>query len=158
MFGVAGAAVAAPLVAAAPAMAGSRGDEAAARLARLEATNAIRELADLFVRHVNAGRRDHAEKLFVDPGKAMADASLRSLVADPLGPPVSTELAEGGGTAILRAPYTVHTERAMEGEGTLVDMLRQIGEDHVRRTAPRTLELACVKHDGAWRIASATLA
>jgi hypothetical protein len=155
-FGHAGAALAAPLTAAA---AGPQTptDDSAARLAALEDANAIRALQREYVRLVNAGAHAEAARLFAAPAAAPIDASLRRLAADRFAAHDVIEVAADGATAAAYFECTVETETALVGSYTLVDMLRVQGEGALRAAEQRALETSYVKRGGAWKIASLVL-
>src|SRR5690606_15754667 len=95
-----GAAAAAPLAAAAPAVAQT--DDTAERLARLEDMEAIRALHAALLRAVNSRDADAARALSADPQAAPIAPNLRRIVLDhrPEGAPVQPAAANRGhGTA-----------------------------------------------------------
>jgi hypothetical protein len=156
VFGAAGAVVAAPIAAAAPAAASVGRSDIEARLALLEDMSSIRELQTALVRRLNAGRRAEVAALFAHPGKSL-DASIVGLSADPLGEPAVIDIAEDRLTARARASCTVRTERPIEPRCSLVDMAREQGEGVVRRADRGELEATYVKIGGDWKIASAEI-
>jgi hypothetical protein len=152
-----GAMAAAPFVAATPAAAARLGDDSAAKLARLEAMNAMRDVHGAFVRAVNARRPADAAALFADPKAASLDSTLTGLAADPAAAE-TWDIAADGRSATLRTAMTVKTETPLL-PCPLVEMAKLQGEGVCRQTASRTLETAFVKtEDGAWKIERAALA
>jgi hypothetical protein len=159
-LGQAGAAVAVPLAAAAPLGGGAReaaADTSAARLAVLEDLNAIRALQRAYAQLVNADAHEEAARLFVEPASAPRDTGVRRLVADMFAANDAVELAPDGRSATARLECTVEIETVIDGQGTLLDMLRQQGEGTRRTAEPRVLEARYVKRRDTWRIASLAL-
>jgi hypothetical protein len=149
---VAGATLAAPAAAVAGVPAAQRpGDDA--RLAALEAVEAIRTLQREYARLVNAGAHAQAARLFVTPAAAAIDETVRRLAADRFAAHERIELAQGGQAATARFECTVETATPIAGRYTLVDMLRDQGEGALRTVGRRVLDSAYVKTDGAWKIA-----
>jgi hypothetical protein len=159
-FGQAGAVLSAPLTATAAVAAGAQRadvDSSAARLAVLEDVNAIRALQRRYAQLVNAGAHAEAAALFAQPADAPMDASVRRLAADRFAARDVVAVASEGATATARLECTVETETAIDGAGTLVDMLRAQGEGARRTVEHHVLESSYVKRDGAWKIASLAL-
>lgn len=136
-FGQAGAALTIPLAATA-AVAADGGDDLAARLARLEDSNAIRALLPA---------------LLANPARMAFDASVRSIAAD--GDDAIAVAADG--TATARLGCTVQAATPIESGGTLVEMARLQGDGFVVRIEQRVLVSAFVKRDGSWKFESAKL-
>lgn len=159
-FGQAGAALSAPLAAAATLAVGTRdavADASAARLAALEDVNAIRALQRAYAQLVNSGAQDEAARLFVDPTVAPRDGRVRRLAADLFAAGDAVELAPDGRSATARLECTVEIETGIDGRGTLLEMLRQQGGGTRRTVEPRVLEASYVKRGSAWRIAGLAL-
>lgn len=157
-FGHAGAALSVPLGATAAFGAqSSTANDSSARLAALEAANAIRTLQQTYARLVNAGAHDEAALLFVEPAAAPRDEGVRRLAADWFAANDRVVVAPGGKTATARLDCTVEIERPIDERYTLVDMARQQGEGTLRAIEHRALEGSYVKRGGAWKIASLVL-
>lgn len=145
------AAVAAPLAAAAPALAAKpAGDDLAARLARLEDQEALRTLQAAYVTHVNAQARAELTVLFAEAEEAHSDVAIRSLTGEPATDGI--QIAVDGTTAIVRGTFVVATETPIDGTATVLEMARLQGDGVVRKSERRTLEIAAVKVDGVWKI------
>jgi hypothetical protein len=144
-----GAALSAPLAAAAvvvPARAGEANDSRAHQLARLEDVNAIRSLNDAFARQVNAGR---AEALGIDPG-------IRNVTTGDFGERDAIEVARDRRTATSLMHCTVHIETPIGPSCPLVEMAREQGGGVVRRSETGVFEHVYARHDGVWTIERST--
>jgi hypothetical protein len=148
----ASAALSVPLAASALHAAKPDDGNANARLAALEDEKAIRELQQAYARLVNSGAPEKARRLFMSPSDAKIDASVRTLSMDGFGEHDAIEIAPDRTSATARTCCAVQTEAAIGPNCTLVDMARQQGEGVLRRSEKRTLVVACVKVDGAWKI------
>jgi hypothetical protein len=156
----AGAALSAPLAASAAfaAAGGDRvADDSAARLAALEAANAIRTLQQTYARLVNAGAYEQAAQLFSVPASAPIDRRVRKLTADRFGANDVIEVGVGASTATARIECSVETEMEIGPTCTLVEMARLQGEGTLRAVERRVLEGAYVKQAGVWKIARLAL-
>ena len=157
-FGHAGAALSVPLTATtAFAALPSTGDAAAARLAALEAGDAIRTLQQTYARLVNAGAHDEAARLFVEPAAMPRDAGLCRLAADWFAANDIVVVAPDGENATARLDCTAEIETPIDARYTLVEMARQQGGGTLRATEQRALESSYVKRGGAWKIAGLVL-
>jgi hypothetical protein len=152
----AGVALSAPLAATA-ALAGKQDEDAPARLAELEATNAVRALQREYARLVNAGARAQAAQLFATPAAAAIDARVSRLAADRFAMHETIDVAQDGKMASARLECVVETATALTGVYTLIDMLNAQGEGSLRATQRRVLETDYVKDNGVWRIARLAL-
>ncbi len=135
-FGQAGAVLAAP-IAGSPALAAG-GDDSAARLARLEDTNAIRALLP---------------ELLAEPARMRLGADVRRIFADR----DDTFSVAQDGTASARVSCTVERATPIETCGTLVEMARLQGDGVVKRTERRVLHCSFVKRGGIWEFDNAEL-
>jgi hypothetical protein len=135
-FGQAGAALAAPL-AGATALAAD-GDDVAARLARLEDTNAIRALL---------------AALLAEPARMGLTPDVRGIFADR----DDTISVAHDGTATARVSCTVERATPIESCGTLVEMARLQGDGVVKGTERRVLHGSFVRRNGIWEFDHAEL-
>jgi hypothetical protein len=156
----AGVALAAPLAMAAAtgaASAGALADDSAAlkaRLARLEAGDAIRALQRAYAQHLNAGTGDAAAaQLFTSHATVLGLAGARTLALEPLPADESIEISSDGVTATARLPCTLTTETPIEPSCPLVEMARAQGGGVTTRMQRGVLESRYVKQDGVWKIA-----
>jgi hypothetical protein len=156
-FGQAGAALSVPLAAATASAAGTQAGNSAARLAALEDAHAIRALQQRYAQLVNAGLHADAARLFAQPADLPVDGTIRRLAADRFATADVVDVAPGGKTAATRVECTVETQKAIDGSGTLIDMLRAQGEGTLRAVESRVLEGTYVKQGGEWKIASLAL-
>ena len=147
-----GALLAAPLAAAAPALAMA----ADGRKARLEDEAAIRDLHQALLRRVNTG--EDAAELFADPRSAGFDQAVRSVAADHMGAPDAIELAADGLSAAGRFHCVVETEADLGEDCTLAQMAHAQGGGFIRQTERRLLKADYVKTAGGWAIAKVELA
>lgn len=151
-------AIGAPFAAAAAAGAARAEDPAAARLARLEDLNAIRDLNQRYVRGVNARAAEDVASLFADPKSAALDDTVRRLAAEDALEESMVEIAEDGRTAVANLACVADTETPVTPHCPLVDMAREMGEGVVRASGRRVLTTRFEKQaDGAWKIAAAEL-
>lgn len=161
-FTVAGAALSAPLVLAAPRRAAARDDpaELAARLAALEDEKALRKLCRAYVRHFNAEARGTRAAPFADGAPwAEEDAGIRRIVAADFDEQAAVEVAVSRKRATVRMPCTVEIETAIGVPGcTLIDMARAQGEGVLEHREPRVLQHVCVRGRDGWRIERTMLA
>ena len=128
---VAGAALSAPVAAAAATLPGRiEPDPLKTRLVHLEDVNEIRALnqAYLIERRMS--------------GVSPADFGEHDVI----------EIAEDRQTATARLHVIVHTETPLEPDCTLVEMARAQGEGVVRLALPAVLEHTYVRRGGAWKI------
>lgn len=128
---VAGAALSAPVAAAAAALPGEiASDPAKTRLVHLEDVNEIRALnqAYLIERRMS--------------GVSPADFGEHDVI----------EIAEDRQTAIARLHVLVHTETALDPDCTLVEMAQAQGEGVLRAASPAVLENTYVRRGGVWMI------
>jgi hypothetical protein len=155
----AGAAISAPLALAAPAAANAAPpvDPLAARLSRLEDSEAIRSLWQGLIRHLNADAHAALAALFD------GDIDVRAGVGD--GPSLTAiqtigedviEISPDRQTAVARVPCTVVIETPIGPSCPLVEMAREQGGGVLARTEAGTFEHACVRRDGVWKIRRAT--
>ena len=145
-----GAILAAPLAAAAPALA-LADDGRRTRLARLEDEAAIRDLHQTWLRRVNTG--EDAASLFADPRHARFDQAVRGVAADHAGAPDAIELARGGLSAAGRFHCVVETEADLGEDCTLAQMAHAQGGGFIRQTERRLLTADYVKTARGWAIA-----
>jgi hypothetical protein len=138
-FGHAGAALAAPLAAAAATAPGGS-DDLAARLAQLEDLDAIRALLP---------------GLLANP--ARLDACVRRLAPDGADATAVAIAVPGDGTATAHVRCTAETATPIEGSGTLVEMARLQGDGFVVRSERRMLVGAFVKSAEGWTVTRAKL-
>ena len=152
---IAGAAVAAPVAAAAATLPGRmEPDPLKMRLARLEDLNEIRGLNQAYFQRLAAGAHEEMAALFADPGSAAPDDDVRGLSPADFGERDVIDVAEDRESATARVHVTVHTEIALEPDCTLVEMARAQGEGVIRSSAFAVLEHRYVRRDGVWKIAS----
>ena len=145
-----GAILAAPLAAAAPALA--MADEGRrTRLTRREDEAAIRDLHQAWLRRVNTG--EDAASLFADPRRAAFDQAVRGVAVDHAGAPDAVELAANGLSATGRFQCVVETEADLGEDCTLAQMAHAQGGGFVRQTERRVLTADYVKTDRGWAIA-----
>lgn len=130
---VAGAALSAPVAAAATALPGRiESDPTKARLEHLEDLNEIRALNHAYL----IGRSTS--------GVSPADFGEHDVI----------EIAEDRQTATARLHVIVHAETALDPDCTLVEMAQAQGEGVVRTTSPAVLENTYVRRGGTWKILS----
>lgn len=151
---VAGAALSAPVAAAASWLPPSDGrrDPLAARLAHLEDVNEIRALNYVYLQHAAAGAREQMAALFADPSQATIDRDLRGVSPADFGEHDVIEIAEDRQTATARLHVTLHTETPLDPDCTLVEMAQAQGEGVVRAASPVVLETAYVRRGLSWKI------
>lgn len=158
---IAGAALSAPVAAAAvstlPAGA-DRGETLEARLARLEDVEAIRALNQAYARHLNAGAHQELAALFAERSDVHIDGAVRTIAADGLRENELIEVAPDRRTATARLPCTVEIESEIGPTCPLVEMAREQGGGVVTRTEAARFESVYVRRDGEWWIASVRLA
>jgi hypothetical protein len=151
----AGAAVSAPLAAAAATVPPSAFEDdaaLAARLSRLEDMNSIRALNQAYARLFNAGAREELVSLFADPSEAHTDPGLRAVTAVDFGDHDVIDVAADGNTAVAVLHCTAEAESDIGPSCPLVEMARQQGGGIVRRTERGVFENLYVKHEGFWKI------
>lgn len=151
----AGAALSAPLAAAAanaPASAPEDGDALKTRLEMLEDANAIRALSQAYARHVTAGSQEEAAALFADPSDAPIGLAICGLTPYDFGERDAIEIAPDrtAATAILHC--IVETESVIEPSCPLVEMAREQGGGVVRGTEHGVFENAYIRREGIWKI------
>lgn len=128
---VAGAALSAPVAAAAAAVPGRiESDPTKARLEHLEDLTEIRAL-------------NHAY---------LIERSMSGVSPADFGEHDVIEIAEDRQTATARLHVIVHTETALDPDCTLVEMAQAQGEGVVRTTVPAVLENTYVRRGGTWKI------
>ena len=148
----AGAILSAPLAVGVSQAASNEAEDSKLRLARLEASNAIREVNQAFARHLNDGDSDALRQLFTNPAGAEVDASVRWLQPSGFGEQDRIEVAADGQSARATIRCVVQSEKEIGPNCTLVDMARQQGEGVLRQTAQRVLENEYRRQDGVWKI------
>jgi hypothetical protein len=150
----AGAAISAPLAAAAVAMPSSAAPDGdpSARLAYLEDLDAIRALNQEYARHVNAGTPDAIGVLFANPSDARVDPDVHGIAPDGFGEQDVIRIAPDRQTATALLHCAVHLETAIGPSCPLVEMAVQQGGGVVRRTEQRVFENAYVRRDGVWKV------
>ena len=154
-FVKAGALLAAPLAAAAPALA-MADDGRRTRLARLEDEAAMRDLHQAWLRRVNTG--EDTAGLFADPRRAAFDPAVRGVAADHAGEPDTIELAKDGLSAAGRFACIVETEADLGEDCTLAQMAHAQGGGFIHQTERRLLKVDYVKTARGWAIAKLALA
>jgi hypothetical protein len=145
-----GALAAAPLAAAAAA-AGTVKSEHEARIAKLEAEAAIRDLHQAWLRKVNVGAE--AGELFAEPKRARLREAVTRVAADHAAAPDEVRLHADGLTATGRYACVVETGLEIAPDCTLAQMRHAQGEGQLRRSERRLLKADYVKTDGRWAIA-----
>lgn len=145
-----GALAAAPLAAAGGAAAAARNDHEA-KIARLQAEAAIRDLHQAWLRRVNSGTE--AAALFADPKRARLDETVNRIDADHEGAADAVRLAPDGLHASGRFACVVETQTELAQDCTLARMRHAQGEGWVRQSERRVLKADYVKTDGRWAIA-----
>ena len=150
---VAGAALSAPVAAAAAALPEhfEQPDPLQARLETLEDLNAIRELNEAYARHINAAAHEELARLFDDPAAARIDDRVRGLSAENGAADDVIAIAEDRQTASACLRRTVHTETAIGPSCTLVEMARLQGGGFVSSTDSCVIETVYVRRDGVWK-------
>jgi hypothetical protein len=160
-FFQAGAAVAAPLAVAGMtrrADASSVDNERLrARLAQIEAADAVRELHRRFSRHLSRGERELAAELFVDAAGFDGFDEVASLLPREFGDRDRIDISADGRSARGLFAVTAETQKPIAAEGTLVDMARAQGEGFVRLSSRGTLNVRYVRPAAEWRILRADL-
>lgn len=151
-----GALAAAPLAAAAPALAMAANSQTA-RLSRLEDEAAIRDLHQAWLRRINTGAAQDAGELFADRKAVRFDEAVRGIAADHAGAPDSIELAADAQSAAGRYACAVEIETDIAEDCTLVQMAHAQGGGVVRHTERRVLRASYVKTGGVWAIATLAL-
>ena len=128
---VAGAAISAPVAAAAAAFPGRiESDSMGTRLVHLEDVNEIRALNQAY----------------------LIERRLSGVSPAGFGEHDVIDITEDRQSATARLHVTVHTETPLEADCTLVEMARAQGEGIVRLSSPAVLEITYVRCDGAWKI------
>ena len=122
-----------------------------ARLARLEAEAAIRDLHQAWLRHVNTGAHAQAAALFADPRAGLHEA-LSGVVADHAGAPDATKLAADGLSASGVYTCVVETEVERPRDCTLNQMAHAQGEGMIRSAQRQLLKARYVKTGQGWAI------
>jgi len=151
-----GALLAAPIVAATPAVA-LAGDDTSRRLARLEDERAIEALHRAWLRRFNTEGAERTAEFFV-AGKAQAPAGAGcSILQDPHEDHAAIEISDDGATATCRYSCEIETRSQIEPDCTFAHMARLQGSGAVRRVEKRGLVASYVKADGAWAIDSVKL-
>ena len=151
----AGTALSAPIAAAAstlPTSAPVDLDNPVARLARLEAVEAIRDLNQRYARALTAGEPDALVALFTEWRAATVDSGIRGVAVDPAAAADAIEVAPDVRSATARLHRVVEAEDAIGPSCPLVEMAREQGGGVVRRSERVLLENAYVRHDGVWKI------
>lgn len=145
-----GALAAAPLAAAGAAAAAAK-SEHEAKIERLEAEAAIRDLHQAWLRKVNSGAE--ASELFADPKRARLHEAVNRVDPDHQGAADEIRLAGDGLHASGRYACVVETETELAKDCTLAQMRHAQGEGWVRRNERRLLKADYVKTEGRWAIA-----
>jgi hypothetical protein len=141
MFLRGGALLAAPIAAAATCAVAQADDTLQARVTRLEAQAAIRELHQSWLREVNAGERHE-----------LLDGAVRRISADHAGAADRIEVAADGCNAVGYYPCAIELDRPLDSDCTLAQMARAQGHGTVRRTERRRLTVDYTKTGANWRI------
>jgi hypothetical protein len=145
-----GALAAAPLAAAGAAVAVAK-TEHEAKIERLQAEAAIRDLHQAWLRKVNTGAE--AAELFADPKRERLPEALTRVDADHEGAADEIRLAADGLHAAGRFACVVETETALAKDCTLAQMRHAQGEGWLRQSERRLLKADYVKTQGGWAIA-----
>ena len=124
-----------------------------ARLAKLEAEAAIRDLHQAWLRHVNTGARAEAAALFTDP-KAGLHEALSGVAVDHAGAPDAIKLAADGLSASGVYQCVVQTQVERPRDCTLAQMAHAQGEGMIRSTQRQVLKARYVKTGQGWTIES----
>jgi hypothetical protein len=145
-----GALAAAPLAAAGAAVAAAK-SEHEAKIERLQAEAAIRDLHQSWLRRVNT--KAEAAELFADPKQARLHEAVNRVEADHQGAADEIRLAADGLLASGRYACVVETETELAKDCTLAQMRHAQGEGWLRQSERRMLHADYVKTDGRWAIA-----
>ena len=148
-----GALLAAPLVAAAPAVLADDARDLKARLAKLEDEAAIRGLHQDWLRRINAGDGDAAKPLFADTQDVAFDSAVRSIAADHSAEPDVIEIASDSNSASGQFYCLLEIETSIPQDCTLAQMAHEQGSGFIRRTQRGVLKVEYAKTFGAWTIA-----
>lgn len=120
---VAGAALSAPVAAAAATLPGQiESDPMKTRLAHLEDVNEIRALNQAYLRHAANGAHDAMAALFADPSHMTIDRDLCGVSPADFGEHDVIQIAEDRQTATARLHVTMHTRTALNPDCTLIEM------------------------------------
>ena len=122
-----------------------------ARLARLEAEAAIRDLHQAWLRHVNTGTRAEAAALFADP-KAGLHETISGVAADHTGAPDEIKPAADGLSASGAYHCVVETKVERPRDCTLAQMAHAQGEGMIRSAQRQVLKARYVKTGQGWAI------
>ena len=151
-----------------------------ARLARLEDTNAIRQLHQAYAKHLNARAYDEAVSLFTDDAEVQFARGvfvgklhgIRRLYVEHFGGPLTAarpqprhallqsqthqqdivEIAADRRTAAARFHCTVQAEAAIAPGCPLVEMALQQGGGVIRWVEGGVFEHSCVREGEVWKI------
>lgn len=145
-----GALAAAPL-AAAGAVAVAANGEHEAKIARLQAEAALRDLHQAWLRRVNTGAE--AADLFADSRRARLQETLTRVEADHAAAPDEVRLAADGLHASGRYACVVETGTLLAPDCTLAQMRHAQGEGQLRQSERRLLKADYVKTEAGWAIA-----
>ena len=148
-----GALAAAPL-AAAGASAVVAKSEHEARIERLQAEAALRDLHQAWLRKVNTGAE--TGELFADPKQARPLQAVTRVDADHAAAPDEVSLHPGGLTASGRYACVVETGVEIAPDCTLAQMRHAQGEGQLRQSERRLLEADYVKTQTGWAIVRLT--
>lgn len=144
-----GALAAAPLAAAGAAAAAVKSGHEA-RIQKLEAEAAIRDLHQAWLRKVNTGAE--TAELFADPKRARLHEAVNRVEADHQGAADEIRLAADGLYASARYACVVETRAELARDCTLAQMRHAQGEGWLRQSERRLLKADYVKTDGRWVI------
>ena len=145
-----GASLAAAPLAAAGVAAATKGEHEA-RIEKLQAEAAIRDLHQAWLRRVNT--KVEAAELFADPKQARLHDAVNRIDADHQGAADDIRLAADGLSASGRYACVVETQTELAKDCTLAQMRHAQGEGWLRQSERRLLKAEYVKTDGRWAIA-----
>lgn len=146
----AGALLATPLVAAAPAPA--LAGKSAVGNARLEDEAAIRALHQAWLRSINLGNWADAARMTAGPRRVALEAGVRSIASDPIGEPDAIALEADGRRASGRFACTVEVVTELAQDSTFAQMAHAQGGGIARATERRTLAVGYVKSADGWKV------
>lgn len=146
-----GASLAAAPLGAAGAAAAAAKSEHEAKIERLQAEAAIRDLHQAWLRRVNT--KADAADLFTGSRRARLHEAVNRVEADHQGPVDEIRLAADGLHASGRYACVVETETELAKDCTLALMRHAQGEGWLHQSERRLLKADYVKAEGGWAIA-----